>query len=58
MLTEAAVGPAVWRADQLGDPEQWISRVGLSQRVVSPEFQFVREDYFGLTLAVPELRVR
>ena len=33
----------------------WISRSGLSPRVVSPDYEFMREDYFGLTQPVPEL---
>ena len=33
----------------------WMSRSGLSPRVVSPDYQFMRDDYFGLTEPVPEL---
>jgi hypothetical protein len=33
----------------------WISRSGLSTRVVSPEYEFGREDFFGLTRPVPEM---
>ena len=33
----------------------WISRSGLSPRVVSPEYEFGREDYFGLSRPVPKM---
>ena len=33
----------------------WMSRSGRSPRVVSPDHQFMREDYFGLTEPVPQL---
>lgn len=33
----------------------WMSRSGLSPRVVSDDYQFMREDYFGLSQPVPPL---
>ena len=33
----------------------WMSRSDLSPRVVSPDYQFMRDDYFGLTEPVPQL---
>ena len=33
----------------------WMSRSGLSPRVVSPDYEFMRDDYFGHTQPVPQL---
>ena len=33
----------------------WMSRSGLSPRVVSSDYQFMRDDYFGLAQAAPPL---
>ena len=48
--------------DPPGQPElrrhmlrYWISRSGLSPRVVSPEYELGREDFFGLRLGLPEM---